>query len=45
MDTENKSEPKGHEHLWDKWYPLDNMHKRRVCLDPNCREVEKKKVI
>ena len=34
-----------HEHIWDKWYPLDNMHKRRVCLHPKCRLIEQKKVV
>jgi hypothetical protein len=33
-----------HKHIWGKWYPFDKSTKYRVCLDPKCKLVEKKKV-
>jgi hypothetical protein len=32
-----------HEHIFDaRWYPLDRMHVRRVCVLPGCHHVQTK---
>lgn len=33
------------DHLWSDWQPFDKMHVYRVCIHPDCKHVEKRKVI